>query len=144
MTDTAGAQGSSIPRPHQSVETAYLPPEAVLFDDRHGEIHHLNLWASAVWLLLDGELSVEEVADELSEIFSSPGDRMRTDVAEAVDDFRRRGLLDGTTSTPEEPRVAVVTDTSDADPQRLDVLPRPPDTCDRHRCVVSPRTRDPR
>jgi PqqD family protein of HPr-rel-A system len=150
MTDTAGTAdtaeagrttGSTIPRPHHSVETAFLPPEAVLFDDRHGEIHHLNPSASAVWVLLDGELSIDEVTAELSDIFSVPGDQMRGDVIAAVEDFRTRGLLDGAHVRPDDRadddpaddgadlrRADPVAAPIDADPHRLEVVPRPPDT----------------
>ena len=128
MTDTIETTGSTVPQPHHAVETAFLPPEAVLFDDRHGEIHHLNPSASAVWLLLDGELSVDEVAGELSEIFPVPFDQLRGDVVAAVDDFRARGLLDGTPAADVSTALGDPEGRSDVDVRRLEVAPRPPDT----------------
>ena len=88
------------PRPHPSVETAYLAPEAVLYDMRHRQVHHLNPSASAVWLLIDGEASADDIATELSEIFSAPYDIVRPDVAAAIDDFSARGLLDAGEEAP--------------------------------------------
>lgn len=82
------------PRPHPSVETAFLAPEAVLYDMRHHQVHHLNPSASAVWLLIDGVASADDIATELSDIFSAPYEVVRPDVAAAIEDFRGRGLLD--------------------------------------------------
>ncbi|MGA9278003.1 PqqD family protein [Ilumatobacter sp.] len=134
-SETATSTERLRPRPHASVETAFLPPDVVLFDDRHGEIHHLNSSASAVWMMLDGDLSIPEVADELSEIFSVPSEQLRPDVDAAVEDFRARGLLDGTDQLTDEARDedartdAIASEPVSEDvPLRLDILGRPPDT----------------
>jgi hypothetical protein len=125
MTTRSTSMSSEVihPQPHPSVETAFLAPEVVLFDDRHGEIHHLNGPASAVWLMLDGEFSVTDVAIELSDIFSVPEAAMLTDVESIVGDFRDLGLLDGA----ERP----VDESADRDrelPHRIEFVGRPPDT----------------
>ena len=135
---TTTAPDSMRPRPHGSVETAFLPPEVVLFDDRHGELHHLNPSASAVWLMLDGELSVDEVAAELSDIFSVPPGEILPDVEAAVEDFRGRGLLDGSAhpiepGSPPAPTGDVASDDAAPDDAedvspRLEIVGRPPDT----------------
>ena len=132
-SETTSMIGSVRPRPHATVETAFLPPDVVLFDDRHGELHHLNPSASAVWLMLDGELSIDEVAGELSDIFSVPRDEIRPDVEAAVEDFRGRGLLDGSAHPSEASSAAAPAD--DAAPDdvrdvspRLEIVGRPPDT----------------
>jgi len=83
------------PQPHPSVETAFLPPEAVLWDGRHHQVHHLNPSASAVWLLIDGELSADEIAAELCDIFGTEYSVVRPDVDDAIAEFARRGLLVG-------------------------------------------------
>ncbi len=83
------------PRPHPAVETAFLAPEAVLWDARHHQVHHLNPSASAVWLLIDGELTADQIASEVSEIFGADYDVVRPDVDEAIGEFVRRGLLVG-------------------------------------------------
>jgi hypothetical protein len=111
---------------------AFLAPEAVLFDDRHGEIHHLNPSASAVWLLIDGELSIEEIVDELSEIFGVPESELLPDVETIVEDFRTRGLLVGGETVPSDPGQLDRSDRSGesdevAEPAlRLETLARPP------------------
>jgi len=123
------------PRPHPSVETAFLAPEAVLYDMRHHQVHHLNPSASAVWLLIDGVASAAEIATELSEIFSAPYDVVRADVATAIDDFHARGLLDAGEEKPsaagevDRPLGAHNHDSAGPDHSEAGVhpLPRPPD-----------------
>ncbi len=82
------------PRPHPAVETAFLAPEVVLWDGRHQRVHHFNPSASAVWLFVDGKLTADQIATELSEIFETPQDAIRPDVDDALAEFLRLGLLD--------------------------------------------------
>lgn len=81
--------------PHPAVETAFLSPEAVLWDSRHERVLHFNRSASAVWLCVDGELTADQIAMELSEIFEVPIDVIRPDVDKALADFVELGLLAG-------------------------------------------------
>ena len=81
------------PAPHPDVETAFLQPEAVLYDDRSGTVIHLNGSAAAVWMLLDGSLDLDALVGELSGIFEVAADAIRPDVEAAVADFAAQGLL---------------------------------------------------
>ena len=89
------------PQPHPAVETAFLAPEAVLWDGRHRQVHHLNPSASAVWLLIDGELSADQIAAELCDIFGTEYAVVRPDVDDAIAEFAGRGLLVGGTDEHE-------------------------------------------
>jgi len=79
--------------PHPAVETAYLPPEAVLYDERTGKVFRLNPSASAVWVLLGESGDVDAIAAEISEIFEVPVGEVRADVAVAIEQFAAQGLL---------------------------------------------------
>ena len=110
-------------RPHPAVETAFLPPEVVLWDGRLHQVHHFNPSASAVWLCIDGELTAGQIAAELSDIFEMPEEVIRPDVDEAIVEFVRLGLLNGD-----------VASAGSEDPARdrshgkdMAVLARPPD-----------------
>ena len=83
------------PRPHPAVETAFLAPEVVLWDSRRHRVHHFNPSASAVWLCIDGQLTADQIATELSEIFETPREVIRPDVDDAIAEFVRLGLLAG-------------------------------------------------
>lgn len=83
-------------RPRLDVHTVFLPPEAVLLDGRTGDIHHLNASASAVWMLLDGQESTDEIAEELAAILGATAEVQVADVEAALADFGERHLLDET------------------------------------------------
>jgi PqqD family protein of HPr-rel-A system len=105
------------PRPHEAVTTEFLEPEAVLYDARTGDVHRLNASASAVWLLLDGETTVDDLAAELAEIFDVQLEQVEQAVHATLADLAARGLLadDGSGR-------AVA-----ANPPRPAFLARPPD-----------------
>jgi hypothetical protein len=83
------------PRPHPAIETAFLAPEVVLWDARNHRVHHFNRSASAVWLCVDGHMTADQIATELSEIFETSREVIRPDVDDALAEFLRLGLLDG-------------------------------------------------
>ncbi len=85
-----------LARPADHVETAYLAPEAVLYDAATGRVHLLNPGAAAVWMLLDGRQDAAGLAVELGELFGRSPDELLPEVTDAVADFAQRGLLDGT------------------------------------------------
>lgn len=81
------------PAPHPDVETAFLQPEAVLYDDRSGTVIHLNGSAAAVWMLLDGTLDQSSLVGELADIFEVAADAIRPDVGAALANFAEQNLL---------------------------------------------------
>jgi hypothetical protein len=90
---TGDAVAPERPAPHPEVETAFLQPEAVLYDDRSGTVIHLNGSAAAVWMLLDGTTDVDALTAELAEIFEVAAVTIRSDVEAALADFGAQGLL---------------------------------------------------
>ena len=79
----------SAPAPHDAIETVFLEPEAVLYDDRTKSVLRLNPSASAVWLLLDGQTPPDGIAAELAELTGVPADVLRPDVDAAIAAVRR-------------------------------------------------------
>lgn len=97
MSQIQAAEGGSPvperPTPRSGVETAYLSPEAVLYDDDAGTVIHLNASAASIWMTLDGRLDAGGIASELSQVFDVPPDRLRPDIDAALRDFARRNLI---------------------------------------------------
>ena len=87
------APSSERPRPHPDIETAFVAPQTILYDDRSGSVYELSPSASAVWLLLDGEATVADVTLDLAEILGRSPDEVAPDIGTALADFRERGLL---------------------------------------------------
>jgi hypothetical protein len=81
------------PAPHPAVETAFLQPEAVLYDGRSGVVIVLNVSAAAVWMLLDGTRDVDALTQELSGSFEIPADIIRPDIETALAGFADLGVL---------------------------------------------------
>ena len=91
-----GGRGSTVPdrpAPRADVETAFLSPEAVLYDSRSATVVHLNGSAAAVWMLLDGATDVDTLTAELSDVFGLPADTLRPDVDAVLASLARRDLL---------------------------------------------------
>ena len=95
----------TAPTPHPAVETAYLPPEAVLYDERTGAVYRLNPSASAVWLLLDGTAGHDAITTQVADIYGLPPEQIHPDVGTALAMFAAQGLL-LTHGGPTAPRAA--------------------------------------
>ena len=64
--------------------------------DPSGELLHvLNRTAAVVWLHCTGELSLQQIAQEVARAFDEdvPHDQVVADVAATVEEFAGRGLL---------------------------------------------------
>ena len=103
-------------RGRDDLHTAFLLPEAVLLDETTGDVHRLNGGAAAVWMLLDGQSSPTDIANELSEVFGLQADTVGVQVDAALAEFRESGLLE--CDKPED-RLH--------EPNELPQLARPPD-----------------
>lgn len=110
------------PRRRSAVESVFLAPEVVVWDSYRQRPHHFNPSASAVWMCLDGELTPEEIAAELGEVFQTPPDAILADVHDAIEQFAGLHLLE--TAHDHDPQ-------SDLVGGSLPILPPPPEcqTC---------------
>lgn len=92
MTDSrVASNGAWIPRARGDVTCVVLEGEAVIH--RAGRVHALDPVATLVWRCCDGDASVDQIAEELAEIFAMPRETVRRDVAAMVDDLATLGLL---------------------------------------------------
>ena len=88
-----------VPCLRAQVTAVPVADEAVLYDERTGELYRLDRVAEAVCVLLDGQLSIASVVDELTERFAAPREMVESDVIAMVRDLGRHGLLMGVDST---------------------------------------------
>lgn len=81
-------------RRNPSVEEAPLQGEMMLFDAATSKFFVLNPSMAVAWKRCDGEHSLEDVASELAAEFQGvTSERAAEDVAVAVDELRKLGLL---------------------------------------------------
>ncbi len=85
---------SERPLARSDVRCQMLDDGFVLLDPRNDMAHTLNVVASIIWDSCDGEHTLEQIAGELQTLQGSDGQNILGDVAEAVDSFRKAGLLD--------------------------------------------------
>ena len=61
--------------------------------DLEDELFTLNETGKAIWELLDGRRSLQEVARELSEKYAAEPEKIQTDVLGLVGELLRRGMV---------------------------------------------------
>ena len=83
------------PRPHAAIDTAVFGTEVMLHDRRSDLTHELNPSASAVWLLIDGRHTVDQIAAELADLFHAPQADVEAGVRQAMGQFEALGVLAG-------------------------------------------------
>jgi hypothetical protein len=91
----AGVDASFVPVRAGCIYTVEMDGEAVLLDESVNRLHLLNSTATLVWGLLDGGVSVGEVARELSEELVTPYDTVLADTLAVIRAFNEQGLLAG-------------------------------------------------
>lgn len=80
------------------VTVSYFAGGAGLYDERAGALHVLNSSSVAVWDLVDGSRTIEEIVCELGEATKEPVDRLRVDVERLLAEL---GALDLLQARPE-------------------------------------------
>jgi PqqD family protein of HPr-rel-A system len=76
-----------------------LDGEAVIYDDRSGDLHHLNATATVVAELCDGRATVRELSADIAGAFGVPRDEVEQQVRILLRRLRRAGLLAGNEAT---------------------------------------------
>jgi PqqD family protein of HPr-rel-A system len=87
---------TECPKSRSDVICRPLDDSWVLFDPRAEQLHVLNLSAALVWEHLDGETSLEAIAEAVGSAFDPPmaASQVVEDVRDTLDRFRAAGLLD--------------------------------------------------
>lgn len=79
-----------------------LDGEAVIYDERNGDLHRLNPTASLVFSLLDGSSTIDELARDVGETFSMPVGEVGEQLHALVVQFGESHLLVGTEAPNDE------------------------------------------
>lgn len=84
----------SRPKRRDELSQRLVAGERVVLDPKSQAMHQLNITATIVWELCDGENSVVEIARNLAERFEIAEDLALRDVTDTVARFEKEGLLD--------------------------------------------------
>lgn len=88
-------EGSFAPRPAAGLVSADIDGELLLLDPRTDRLYQLDRVGSMIWSVLDGEATVDELVDDLADVFATPADAVRHDLGELLLALRGAGALDG-------------------------------------------------
>ena len=82
-------------KPKRSGEmTGATGPEGwAIYNPSTGDVHFLNDSARAIWELCDGETSVSEMAEAISELTGIPKEEAARDVSETIERLLDLGLV---------------------------------------------------
>ncbi len=84
----------SFPKARDELTVVHLDGESVVYDASSGDLHHLNMSATAVLDLCDGTSTIGELVEIVAEAFGMPSDRVEPDVRALVRQLRRAELLE--------------------------------------------------
>lgn len=89
--------GSVAQRPcvRDDLTVVELDGDAVIYDERNGDVHRLNPTATLVFSMLDGSTTLDELARDLGEAYAQPVDRIGAQLRELVAQFDESDLLVG-------------------------------------------------
>ena len=82
------------PKVRDDLTVVELDGEAVIYDERSADLHHLNPTATIVFGLCDGTATMPRIAADISEAFGVPADEVEAQVRALVRRFRAADLLE--------------------------------------------------
>ena len=81
------------PKVRDDLTVVELDGEAVIYDEKTADLHHLNPTATIVFGLCDGTATMAQIATDISEAFRVPAPEVETQVRGLVRQFRKAKLL---------------------------------------------------
>ena len=82
------------------VTAVELDGECVLYDETNGVLHLLDAVATVAWARLDGTVTLDDLAVELSATFATDASRVRGDLVAFARQLGHQHLLEGVTPPP--------------------------------------------
>ena len=95
---------TTYPKPNDAVSIHAVDDELIIFDDRSKRLARMNQTATNIWKLHEENLSVDEIAQELSQFYGISKETILTDVVQALSEWREMGIL-GEENVPSEEEV---------------------------------------
>jgi hypothetical protein len=86
------------PKARDDLAVEEIEGEAIIYDDRNGQLHHLNPTATIVFNLCDGQSTVKDFAVDIADVYSLPPQDVERQVRALIREFRQAGLLDSNQS----------------------------------------------
>jgi len=81
------------PHSNSSVRVHSVDDELIVFDSRSKQLARMNQSSTMIWKLHEEDLSVDEIAQQLSQIYGMAKDEFIPDIIQALDAWQAMGLL---------------------------------------------------
>lgn len=95
MIDPPDIDMSFVPVRAGTSATEVLDGEAVIYNEALDTVHSLSTTATLIWSMMDGTVSIQDLAAEFAEHFDVDLAVVGSDVLRTVREFGRLGLLVG-------------------------------------------------
>jgi PqqD family protein of HPr-rel-A system len=82
------------PKTRDDLTFVDVDDDALVYDPRNHDVHHLNPTGKLVFQLCDGTSSLEETATAIADAFGADPDAVERDVRGAARELRKLGLLE--------------------------------------------------
>lgn len=82
------------PRARAELEVVEIDGEAVVYDARSDGLHYLNHSSATVFALCDGESTIVDIVEAISDVYELPPDDADKQVRQLVRDLRTIDLLE--------------------------------------------------
>ena len=92
------------PPANDAVSIHSVDDELIIFDDRSKQLARMNQTASNIWMLHEENLSVSEIAQELSQFYGISKEEVLPDVVQALTEWEKMGIL-GDDNVPSEEEI---------------------------------------
>jgi coenzyme PQQ biosynthesis protein PqqD len=87
------ADESTVPARRRGFHVQAMDGETLIYRHAAKKAIYLNETAAVIWELCDGERSIKEIVDALTEAYPETRDEIVVDVIEAVERLHREGAL---------------------------------------------------
>ena len=91
--------GQNYPLPNEAVSAHSIDDELIIFDDRSKQLARMNQTATKIWNLHEEYLSVDEIAQHLSQFYGKGKEEIIPDIIKALSEWQAMGIL-GNDNTP--------------------------------------------
>ena len=113
----------TFPSANKAVDAFSVDDELIIFDDRSKQLARMNQTAAIIWRLHSDNLSVEEIALKLSEIYGIEQEVIISDVISAFNEWQAMGLIgeDNIPAAPKDENVLDYMEKVDLDEENIEL-----------------------
>jgi PqqD family protein of HPr-rel-A system len=90
------------PRKRSDVLELDMGDGFILYNHDSSLVHHLNPTAAVVWQVLDGEATVERLAEEIADEYGLPVDNVQMQIISLIAELDAMGLVEDASSDSSE------------------------------------------